>query len=147
MGTLPPWNRSSRLALLAGTCSSLVTVVLFAVVFPAYDYDRTPVWGLLWYAAGTFFLSAGPVFFFLRRRIVAPVVVAAGLYLGSVVLTWNRITSAHEDGAALHGGPTSLAFLLMFWVVPFLFVALLGGSEFAVKRLFRRYRSSLRSGG
>ena len=79
-----PLDRKSRLALVGGVCLSLVTVVLFTVVFPAYNYSRTPIWGLLWYATGTFFLAAVPGFLLVRLRIVMPVVVTIGLYVSAV---------------------------------------------------------------
>jgi len=135
----PAWDETNRFILLGGLGLSLVTLLLYVVVFPAYGYSRTPVWGLAWYAVGTFLLAAVPLHLFARRRIVSPVVAVAGTYAVAVVSTWNRIASAHEAGAALHAGPTALSFLLLFWVVPVILVSLLGGGEYALKRLVHRY--------
>lgn len=146
MFSTPPWNKQSRFALFVGIFVSLITLVLFAVVFPMYNYSRPPVWGLLWYTVGTFLLATVPVFLFVQYRIVVPLIVTSGLYIVSVVATWTRIRSAYEDGAALGAGPTSLALLLLFWVVPFALLVFLGGTEYGLKRLFHQYRSRPSSG-
>ncbi|WP_227377410.1 hypothetical protein [Haladaptatus halobius] len=57
MLTYASWDSSRRFALLGGCVLSLVTLVLFVVVFPAYNYGRTSVAELLWYTVGAFSLG------------------------------------------------------------------------------------------